>query len=921
MPKVWIDGRSRVARPEQNMLEVALIAGYDLPFFCWHPAMGSIGACRQCAVKLYSDEHAPDGQMVMACMLGAADGTRISVADPEARAFRASVIEWLMVGHPHDCPVCDEGGECHLQDMTVMTGHVYRRYRFRKRTFRNQDLGPLINHEMNRCIVCYRCVRFYRELAGGRDLHAMAAHEYVYFGRHTDGKLESPFSGNLVEICPTGVFNDKTHKAHYTRKWDLQTAPSVCSHCSLGCNVTPGERYGTLRRVRARYHSRINGYFICDRGRYGYGYTNAEERLTAALVPRGKDALARPISRPEAVARFAEILDRARGVIGIGSPRTSVETNFALASLVGSDYFYAGVCERELTLVTQALAQLKRADIERVSLADIESCDTVVIVGEDLTGHAPMADFAVRQAVYDTPLQAARDRGIAPWHDAALRRAVENRAAPLFIVSALPTGLDAIAEGVCRRPPGQQLELLHATARQLTQPAPVPASPSHAPDADDARLARRMAHQLARAERPVIITGTGCGHASLLRAAADLASTATRVRSGHPVGLFCVLPECNSAGLAQLTDAGLTTATQALVSGAADTVVVAEVDLMRRASPTHVDHLLEHTRALVVVDSLAHDTAAAADLVLPAATGFESTGTFINNELRAQRSYQVYPPADPIQPTWRWLRAAAEQTRHHPGRTLANWSTLADVSAACARAHPILEPIANLESRFDTRIAGALHPRKPHRYSGRTAMTAHRDVVEPTPPVDPDSPLRFSMEGAAGPYPARLASHFWAPGWSSIQALTRFQEEINGPLRGGDPGLRLTPEVATAPPPPLNAKGLAHELEAQERWVVSRFHLFGSDGLSALAEPTASLTPSPGVWLHPDDAAALALQANSEAQLVFGDTALTLPVRLDAGIATDTVAVSIGPLGLTEGRLPERAKLHPAPTAQPGETL
>src|SRR6185312_12059411 len=132
------------------------------------------------------------GKIVMACMTPAADGTRISIADQDAREFRASVIEWLMVNHPHDCPVCDEGGECHLQDMTVMTGHDYRRYRFTKRTFRNQDLGPF------------------------------GSHDDVYFGRHADGPLESGFSGNLIEVCPTGVFDDKTLKKHYTRKWDLQ---------------------------------------------------------------------------------------------------------------------------------------------------------------------------------------------------------------------------------------------------------------------------------------------------------------------------------------------------------------------------------------------------------------------------------------------------------------------------------------------------------------------------------------------------------------------------------------------------------------------------------------------------------------------------------------------------------------------------
>ena len=171
--------------------------------------MGSVGACRQCAVKQFHGEDDKHGRMVMACMIEAADGTRISIGDPEAVKFRASVIEWLMTNHPHDCPVCEEGGECHLQDMTLMTGHAYRRYRFKKRTFRNQYLGPFITHEMNRCIACYRCVRFYREYAGGRDFDVFAAHNHVYFGRHEDGVLESEFSGNLAEVCPTGVFDDK----------------------------------------------------------------------------------------------------------------------------------------------------------------------------------------------------------------------------------------------------------------------------------------------------------------------------------------------------------------------------------------------------------------------------------------------------------------------------------------------------------------------------------------------------------------------------------------------------------------------------------------------------------------------------------------------------------------------------------------
>ena len=219
MPTIYIDNQPYVIEEEgKNLLEVCLSLGFNIPYFCWHPAMQSVGACRLCAVKLFRDAKDTRGRIVMSCMTLAADGTRLSIDDPEAAAFRAKVIEWLMVNHPHDCPVCDEGGECHLQDMTVMAGHVYRRHRFSKRTHRNQYLGPLVNHEMNRCIQCYRCVRFYRDHAGGRDFDVLGWHDGVYFGRHEDGVLESEFSGNLVEVCPTGVFTDKTLKRHYTRK-------------------------------------------------------------------------------------------------------------------------------------------------------------------------------------------------------------------------------------------------------------------------------------------------------------------------------------------------------------------------------------------------------------------------------------------------------------------------------------------------------------------------------------------------------------------------------------------------------------------------------------------------------------------------------------------------------------------------------
>jgi NADH-quinone oxidoreductase subunit G len=167
MTQIYVDKKAYEVNPKQNLLEACLGHGLDLPYFCWHPALGSVGACRQCAVKVYRNEEDTRGRIMMACMTAVTPNMLVSIDDPEVKQFRAGIIEGLMESHPHDCPVCDEGGECHLQDMTVMSGHNYRRYSFPKRTFRNQYLGPLIHHEMNRCIQCYRCTRFYNEYSGG----------------------------------------------------------------------------------------------------------------------------------------------------------------------------------------------------------------------------------------------------------------------------------------------------------------------------------------------------------------------------------------------------------------------------------------------------------------------------------------------------------------------------------------------------------------------------------------------------------------------------------------------------------------------------------------------------------------------------------------------------------------------------------
>jgi NADH-quinone oxidoreductase subunit G len=889
MATIYIDGKPYEVKDGQNLLQASLSLGFDLPYFCWHPAMGSVGACRQCAVKQFRDENDTRGRLVMACMTPADDGTRISIHDPEAQQFRASVIEWLMVNHPHDCPVCDEGGECHLQDMTAMTGHNYREFRFQKRTHRNQYLGPFINHEMNRCISCYRCVRFYRDYAGGRDFAAFAAHDHVYFGRHEDGVLESEFSGNLVEVCPTGVFTDKTLKQHYSRKWDLQTAPSICVHCGLGCNTIPGERYGQLRRIRNRYNSAVNGYFLCDRGRYGYEFVNSGKRIRQPSLRKQDGADAEPVTQEAALQAVLPLLAERERVIGIGSPRSSLEANFVLRALVGSDRFYLGMSESDLRLVTLALKILQEGPARTPPLNDVQHADVVLVLGEDVTNTAPMLALNLRQLVHRKAARVAAEFDIPEWNDAAIREVVQHEKEQLFIATPYATKLDDVAVTTYRAAPDDLARLGFAIAHLLDPMAP---------DVDDlpeeeCALTMGIAQALHRARRPLVVSGTSCGSEALMQAAANVAWALCD--ENRRAELCLTVPEANSLGLALLGGNELDAAFRALHDGAADTVVILENDLYRRASVASVDGTLEAARHVIAIDHLVNATTSKAEALFPAGTFAEVDGTLVNNEGRAQRFYKVFVPQGEVKASWRWLRdmmAAA-------GRAEADlWQTLDDVTGALAQTVDVFSRLAEVAPAENFRVAGQKIPRQSPRYSGRTAILANVDVSEPKPPDDPDSPLSFSMEGYEGQPPAALITRFWAPGWNSIQALNKFQSEITGPLRGGDPGLRL---IEPVPPGKITYfEKIPAAFEPREgKWLaIPVHHIFGSEELSVLTPGIAEKAPEPYAALNPKDAAGLQVDDGQEVKVTVEGAVYQLPVKLMLTLPRGIVGLPVGLPGL-----------------------
>ena len=890
MATIHVDGKDFEVDGADNLLQACLSLGLDIPYFCWHPALGSVGACRQCAVKQYNDENDSRGRIVMSCMTPATDNTWISIDDEESKAFRASVVEWLMTNHPHDCPVCEEGGHCHLQDMTVMTGHNARRYRFTKRTHQNQELGPFIAHEMNRCIACYRCVRYYKDYAGGTDLGVYGAHDNVYFGRVEDGTLESEFSGNLVEVCPTGVFTDKTHSERYNRKWDMQFAPSICHGCSSGCNISPGERYGELRRIENRFNGSVNQYFLCDRGRFGYGYVNNADR------PRQPLLAGQAIGIDAALDRAAELL-KGKRVIGIGSPRASLESNFALRELVGANNFYSGIAAGELANIRLIRDILQNGPLPTPTLRDVELHDAIFVLGEDLTQTAARLALALRQAVKGKATEIAAGARIQDWHMAAVQNVAQHARHPLFIASVAETRLDDVAAESVHAAPADLARIGFAVAHAIDPSAPA----VDGLEAEAQALVQRIADALLAAQRPLIVSGASLGDKALIEAAANIASALkNREKNGS---LSLVVPEANSLGLALLLDKeqggeSVDAALDALSNGQADAVIVLENDLYRRADAAKVDAALSAAQTVIVADHQRTATSERAHLLLPVASFAEGDGTLVSLEGRAQRFFQVYEPSyyDAgilIREGWRWLHALHSTLQ---GKTV-DWTQLDHVTAACAASNPHLSGIKDAAPSASFRIKGLKLAREPHRYSGRTAMRANISVHEPRQPQDQDSAFAFSMEGYAGSKEDRQQIPFaWSPGWNSPQAWNKFQDEVGGHLRAGDPGVRLLEAAGSALP--WFAVNVAFNPAAGTWQVAPLHHLFGSEENSARAKPIQERMPEPYVALARDEAARLGVNNGALLALRVNGQALRLPLQVRDDLAVGLVGLPVGLPGI-----------------------
>src|SRR5438445_264091 len=317
-----IDGAPVSVPPGTLVIEAAKQAGVLVPHYCYHPGLQVAGVCRMCLVEI---EQAP--KLQIACATTVTEGMVVKTQAPAAKDARQSVLEFLLINHPLDCPICDQAGECELQDFVFQEGQPGTRYgEFAKRFNPVEDFGPDVLYVPNRCILCTRCVRFMEDVAQEPVLNVSERGDRAFIGIHSDGRLDHPWAGNVVDLCPVGslLSKDFLHKA---RAWELDKAASICTGCSQGCNVTLDTRENVVVRVRPRPNLDVNRYFICDHGRMNYRWMNRGDRIEAPLVRR--DGELQATDWDEALDVVASRLRGAGGTaVALVSPRVSTEALF-----------------------------------------------------------------------------------------------------------------------------------------------------------------------------------------------------------------------------------------------------------------------------------------------------------------------------------------------------------------------------------------------------------------------------------------------------------------------------------------------------------------------------------------------------------------------------------------------------------------
>ena len=636
---VEINGRPYQARKGAMIIEVTDAAGISVPRFCYHKKLSIAANCRMCMVEV---ENAP--KPLPACATPVADGMKIFTGSDLARGAQKAVMEFLLINHPLDCPICDQGGECELQDVALEYGGDVSRFTEKKRVVRDKYIGPLIATDMTRCIHCTRCIRMLREVAGKMELGATGRGENMEIGNYIEGSLESELSGNVIDVCPVGALTSRPFRFK-ARAWELQQHATVAPHDSVGSNLYVHTRNGRVMRVVPRENEEINEVWLSDRDRFSYEGLYADDRLASPMVK--VDGSWRETDWDSALQAAVEGL---RGVVSqhgadqigvLASPNSTLE-EFYLLQAIARGLGTANIDHRlrRVDFSDQDSAPLGPSLGQ--SLEDLERVDAALVVGANPRKEQPIAGHRLRKA--------------------AMAGASVMFVNPVDYEFHMPVHAKAIV-----MPSGMVHELAAIAACFPDISARLPqAARSLVSDASPDDNQRAMAKALKEAGNATVLLGnTAAAHpqASLLRALATaIADAAGAVYGSLPAAansvggwLAGVLPHRGPAGQAT-SSAGL--AAHSMCESPRRGYVLFGVE------PEH--DCWDSEAAIKAVDAAdfvvsfgpwASETMMnSADVLLPVGPFTETSGTFVNLEGRWQGFAGVARPYGDSRPGWKVLR-------------------------------------------------------------------------------------------------------------------------------------------------------------------------------------------------------------------------------------------------------------------------
>ncbi len=632
MAEITIDGITTAVEDDRLILDVARQLGIDIPTFCSHPRLAPLAACRVCLVEVEGQR-----KLLPACATPVTDGMVVHTRSEKALQAREATLEFLLVNHPLDCPVCDQGGECRLQDLVYAHRPGEGRFQEQKQRRHDRDipLNSVIIANLNRCIQCQLCVRYCDDIVGARALGAIGRGSEQIETGFMESLAGCDHCGNCVEVCPVGALMSRPYR-YKARPWDLTEVDTTCPFCGTGCQLTVGVRDGSLMRVRSRHQQGLNREALCVRGRFGIDFLSrqqADHRLHHPRVRQG-DELVR-VSWAEAMAYLRERVDqlrrREKSIGGLISQGLTSETLFGFRKLMRDVFRTDKIdshCRWPLAEAWPALQRLIGRFYRRVPLTELLQADSLLIVGSNVTDENPVSEYLIRETWSKAPFD-------------------------ICLISTRPSRLDRIARCCQRYLPGEESQLLARLTAQLRGEAePVPSWPGF-DGSTISDFVTELGAALSQSRSLSVLVGSDllrspCVAENLQR----LNELFELLNSGGILTGFQLLSDrSNQLGA---WDLGIASAddfsrmlTQSEQGRMGMLYVVGEDPLLSCPDRLRVEQALKGLELLVVQDAFRSETAQLADVILPALSFAESDGSFTNNEGRVQRVRPFYPAQPP----------------------------------------------------------------------------------------------------------------------------------------------------------------------------------------------------------------------------------------------------------------------------------